>query len=130
MFTPEEVIAAYRSKSLKPVTGSFHCDVEDGELVAVEGACCPLTALAVGATVDETLHSDDPAHHVLDIVEQRWPDVSPWRFMAGFDAAKGTCSPIETAIWPSGTLSYNLGVTCREALTKEFGAIGRAEEES
>lgn len=111
-FTPEEVVAAYKAKGLRPLFGNYNVLLVDGLIEAQDGFCCALGVMMVGTPpaykVEE--HMWGPSSET----QARW-HIGALEFSAGFD--KGSTK----------SLLSDLGARCREAVLKEWPELRKHE---
>lgn len=119
-FTVQDVLDAYALHGVKACT-AFNVNFKD-DVIKVgswvdENACCPLSVLFIGQSVD--VAGPENERGIVYAATTRWPGFNPWNFIRGFDGA----NTLETAIghavfdreggWDEE--AYNLGVECRAA---------------
>jgi hypothetical protein len=109
MFTPQDVIDAYRTKGLKPKFSAFGVTVNlAGVFETYPDRCvCALGALSVG-------RASDGAWNVIEWAEARNQEFHAWAFADGFDGipCMYTGDTVEA--------SYELGRQCRLAVLEAF----------
>jgi hypothetical protein len=108
MFTPQDIIDAYRAKNLKPVFMRFGLGFSS--LMVFEPGSdrctCAISALAVGSPI---------VSGPVEWAEREYPGLDAWAFIDGFDAR-----PYYYTRGGAAEESYELGRQCRLAVLEAF----------
>lgn len=116
-FTPEDVVAAYKTKNLRAIRQLTNLKVRDGLYVADQehGAACAIGAMAMGQTAPNI-----PYNH--EFIAAQMLGVNYVSFFHGFDGSPMSVRDVKE--------DYDLGVACAKAVEEAGLFVSDAEADA